>query len=101
MAATAPYPADLQSRAVPAARTMVVASTASTAEARNTARNSAPALISSTPSVAARSAAADHARPAGSPWIHPVSGPPPPGGGGHPARYGPPRAPRSGPPTPG
>ena len=46
IAATAPYPADLQSRAVPAARTMVVASTASTAEARNTARNSAPALIS-------------------------------------------------------
>ena len=45
MAAAAPYPADLQSRAVPAASTMVVASTASTAEARNTARNSAPALI--------------------------------------------------------
>jgi len=46
-AATAPYAADLQPRARPAARTMVVASTASTVQARNTAMNSAPALIGS------------------------------------------------------
>src|SRR5438445_12184486 len=37
-----PVRADRQSRAVPAARTMVVASTASTAQARKTATNSAP-----------------------------------------------------------
>ncbi len=42
-AASVPAPAERQSRAVPAASTIVVASTPSTAQARNTATNSAPA----------------------------------------------------------
>ena len=42
---TTPLIAERQSQPVPAASTMVNASTASTTQARNTARNSAPLLI--------------------------------------------------------
>ncbi|CAB4804861.1 unannotated protein [freshwater metagenome] len=45
--APVPSKADFQSRAVPAAKTIVVASTASTAHARNTEINSANPLMSS------------------------------------------------------
>ncbi len=49
---TMPVVAERQSRAVPAASTIVVASTASTAQARNTAMNSAPApMVPSLPAM--------------------------------------------------
>ena len=44
-AVAVPSRADFQPRVIPAAKTMVVASTASTAQARNTARKSAKPVI--------------------------------------------------------
>ena len=44
-AAPAPRSADFQPRVIPAAKTIVVASTASTAQARNTAKKSAKPVI--------------------------------------------------------
>src|SRR5215469_16438623 len=57
---TVPVPADRQSRAVPAASTMVTASTASTAQARNTAINNALALALTASSVSDHRANVQH-----------------------------------------